>query len=171
MHIMLLSSIQRLPLIRLINIRQNIPLGMPRKQFLRITTLDTIRLSSLFSVVDLKEVAIAASSKIVPIRSEWSSPELTIRAMRKHSLTDNLRNRMNLQQWILRSSRKSLIIPRKHDVGYPSAMRNHSISNLLIIISTIHGYISIVASEYLNIYSPPARNKTESERSQAIAQT
>lgn len=50
-------------------------------------------------------------------------------------------------------------------------MSDHRISYLLIVFSTIHSYIPIIASKYPNDYSPPARNRTESERSQAIAHT
>ena len=70
MHIMLLSSVQRLPLIGLINVRQYIPLRMPREQLLRITAFYTVRLPSLLGVVDLQEVAVAAGSEVVAVRGE-----------------------------------------------------------------------------------------------------
>ncbi len=70
MHIMLLPSVQRLPLIRLINVRQYIPFRMPREQLLRITAFYTVGLPSLLGVVDLQEVAVTAGSEVVAVRGE-----------------------------------------------------------------------------------------------------
>lgn len=165
MHVLILATIQRLPPVLLVDIRQHVPLRVPAQHLLRETAFDFEGLASFFGVVDVDEGAIAACCHESSVMAEGNPLKGAIGLIGKHSFADDVGNAMHFKQRILRHCGKLLIIVGEGNVGDPSAV-SVDVSDAVIIFSVVERDGADVASELEQVYSPPTKNSTESLWSQ-----
>ena len=143
---------------------------MPTQNLLWVAAFQFISLAALISVEYIDEIGLATGSDVSAVAAEWYSPVCTVGFVVEHSLANYIGDVVDLYQWVLWGCCESLIIVAETYIGYSATMGDDGLTQWLIGLPTEQWYGAIIASNLIQIYSPPTKNSTELLLSQAAAQ-